>query len=95
MDNDLPIIGSSVEDIPDDTQGDSFKYPGMLEYKIFEIFICCAFSIPEPLKFAETDSESIETISDDECFISHPLASASHSNIASFCYIPGGLLKDS
>merc|ERR1719153_416391 len=74
MHNDVSIIGSYVEDIPDKTQGDSFK------------------SL-EPSKFAETDSESIETISDDECFLSHPLASTSHSKIASFCYIPD--LRDS
>jgi len=39
-------------------------------------------------KSPETDSESIETISDDECLISHPLANSSHPNLASFCYIP-------
>ena len=31
MENDVAIIGSSVEDIPDKTQGDSFKSLGMLE----------------------------------------------------------------
>jgi len=36
----------------------------------------------------ETDSESIETISDDECLVSHPLANSLHANLASFCYIP-------
>jgi len=36
----------------------------------------------------ETDSESIETISDDECLVSHPLSNSIHANLASFCYIP-------
>ena len=63
----------------------NLKVSVRLVLKDMFFLICCAFGITEPLKFSETDSDSIETISDDECLISHPLANSSHA----FCYIPG------
>ena len=42
------------------------------------LLICCDLGIPEPLKFSETDSDSIETISDDEILVAQ-----SHANLAS------------
>eukprot|EP00092_Neocalanus_flemingeri_P032915 GFUD01035797.1.p1 GENE.GFUD01035797.1~~GFUD01035797.1.p1 ORF type:complete len:1098 (-),score=439.90 GFUD01035797.1:633-3926(-) len=66
------VIGSSVEEVEETDQTDVTDPIDQ--------------TIKSPVE--ETDSESIETISDDECFVSHPLANSIHANIASFCYIP-------
>eukprot|EP00092_Neocalanus_flemingeri_P032916 GFUD01035798.1.p1 GENE.GFUD01035798.1~~GFUD01035798.1.p1 ORF type:complete len:1214 (-),score=439.26 GFUD01035798.1:620-4261(-) len=66
------VIGSSVEEVEETDQT--------------ELTDPIDQTIKSPVE--ETDSESIETISDDECFVSHPLANSIHANIASFCYIP-------
>eukprot|EP00092_Neocalanus_flemingeri_P017259 GFUD01018662.1.p1 GENE.GFUD01018662.1~~GFUD01018662.1.p1 ORF type:complete len:1085 (+),score=424.13 GFUD01018662.1:56-3310(+) len=66
------VIGSSAEEVEETDQT--------------ELTDPIDQTIKSPVE--ETDSESIETISDDECFVSHPLANSIHANIASFCYIP-------
>ena len=43
--------------------------------------------LPNYITILESDSDSIETISDDEILVAQ-----SHANIASYCYVPGWIL---
>ena len=100
IESEVPVIGSSVEDIADQADDHTLKSPveGQIKFcKKLEVWKgrvsinqSFEFEFPQSFWFSETDSESIETISDDECLVSHPLANSIHANLASFCYIPGG-----